>query len=233
MNLCQNFFNVNIDCPTITGRPTNYNNVTLLQAASFDYTTGPAPVNSSLRLFGFPVTISNFVTAARYLEITGDASVTLDGTNTNGTITVRGNINLTDNSAGTTVIDKTNRTRPEVAVNINAINASETNFLNLATAGSHYTVSDLILKSVDPGANTITVRLYKLVNGASTVVHSFTIVTGAVALTRGVTVGFAWYCSLDDMFTRPELVGDNIKITVQASAGGPYAITGSYAYRSA
>ena len=54
----------------------------------------------------------------------------------------------------------------------------------------------------------------------------------AGALIRGVSGGFALYFSLDDMFTRQELADDNIKITVQASAGGPYAVTGGYKYSS-
>jgi hypothetical protein len=32
------------------------------------------------------------------------------------------------------------------------------------------------------------------------------------------------------MFGKSFLTGDNLKITVRASAGGPYAVTGSYSY---
>lgn len=120
----------------------------------------------------------------------------------------------------------------EVPVNTTATNAGETDVLNLAEVNSHYTVEDLVLKCADPGANTVNVRLYKLVNGVSTLIHTFDIVTGAVALTRGVTAGFALYLGLDDMFTRTMLAGDNLRITVQATGGGPYAVTGSYTYRS-
>lgn len=149
-----------------------------------------------------------------------------------GTIDIWGDAKITDNSGvGCTVNDYTNKPRTEAAVNINAIAGSETNFLNLATAGYHYTIDDLVLKCVDPGAATVTVRLYKLVNGGSVLIHSFTIVTGAVALERGVTSGFGNYLGLDDMFTRTQLAGDNIKITVRSSAN-TYAVTGSYAYRT-
>jgi hypothetical protein len=52
----------------------------------------------------------------------------------------------------------------------------------------------------------------------------------------GVSSGFANYLGLDDMFTRTQLAGDQIKITVQGvnngGGGGPYVVTGSYTYRS-
>jgi hypothetical protein len=107
-----------------------------------------------------------------------------------------------------------------VAVTIDAINASETNFLNLAVANYHYNVNDLVLKCADPGANTVNVKLYKLVNGALTNIKTFAI----------TTVNFATYWTLMDMFGVPDLSGDNIKITVQATAGGPYAVLGSVSY---
>ena len=111
----------------------------------------------------------------------------------------------------------------DVAVNITAIAAGETNVLNLAAAGTRYLVRHLRLKCADPGANTVTVRLYELVNDVLTVVDSFAIVTG----------NFATYFSLMDMFGLPHLAGDNLRVTVQASAGGPYAITGQYSHATA
>ncbi len=110
--------------------------------------------------------------------------------------------------------------QPAVAVNINAIVGAETNVFNLSAADTRYLVRSLRLKSVDPGANTVTVRLYELVNGASTVVGTFDI----------TTVNFATYFSLMDCFGVPHLAGDNLRVTVQASAGGPYAITGELSY---
>ena len=82
---------------------------------------------------------------------------------------------------------------------------------------------DQFLKCADPGANTVAVRLYKLVNGASVNTITFTI----------TTVNFGTYFDINTMFGLKSLAGDNIKITVRASAGGPYAVTGSYAHRKA
>jgi hypothetical protein len=112
--------------------------------------------------------------------------------------------------------------KAEVAINVNAINASETDVLNLSTAGKYYEVKDMVLKCADPGANTVNVKLYKLVNGSLTAIKTFAI----------TTANYATYFRLQDMFTNPVIVGDNIKITVQATAGGPYAVTGSYTYGS-
>jgi len=110
--------------------------------------------------------------------------------------------------------------QPDAAVNITAIAASETDVLNLAVANTRYIVRSLRLKCADPGANTVTVRLYELVNDVLTVVDSFDI----------DATNFATYQSLMDMFGLPHLAGDNLKVTVQASAGGPYAVTGQYSH---
>lgn len=111
----------------------------------------------------------------------------------------------------------------DVAVNINAILAAETDVLNLAAANTRYIVRSLRLKCADPGANTVTVRLYELVNDGLTQVDSFA-VTAAT---------FATYHSLMDMFGVPHLAGDRLQVTVQASAGGPYAVTGQYSHATA
>lgn len=111
----------------------------------------------------------------------------------------------------------------DTAVNITAIAAGETDVLNLAVAATRYIVRSLRLKSADPGANTVTVRLYELVNDVSTVVDTFTM----------DTANFATYQSLADMFGLMHLAGDNLRVTVQASAGGPYAITGQYSHATA
>jgi hypothetical protein len=113
-------------------------------------------------------------------------------------------------------------TWPETAININAITASETDVINFGTTDYYqWTLDKLRLKSVDPGANTVTVRLYELINGALTLVDTFDI----------TNANFATYFSLMDMFGLQNLHGDNLQITVQASAGGPYAVTGSYSHR--
>jgi len=111
----------------------------------------------------------------------------------------------------------------DVAVNINAILAAETDVLNVAVAGTRYIVRSLRLKCADPGANTVTVRLYELVNDGAIAVQSFDI-TGA---------NFGTYLSLMDMFGLPYLAGDNLRVTVQASAAGPYAVTGQYSHATA
>lgn len=113
--------------------------------------------------------------------------------------------------------------KAEVPVNITAIVASETNFLNLSTNGVHYAIDDLVLKCANPGANTVNVRLYKLVNAVLTNTQTFAI----------TAANFGTYFDINTMFGLKSLAGDNIGITVQATAGGPYAVTGSYAHRSA
>ncbi|MFA5401216.1 MAG: hypothetical protein WC359_12285 [Dehalococcoidia bacterium] len=111
----------------------------------------------------------------------------------------------------------------DVPVTINAIAAAETNILNLAAAGTRYSVRSLRLKCANPGANNVRVRLYELVNDVATVVQTFDI-TG---------VNWTTYFSLMDMFGLPELTGDQLRVTVQATGGGPYAITGQYSYATA
>lgn len=143
---------------------------------------------------------------------------------TAGTVNIYGDTRIIDNHGGTcTVNDYTNKPRDESPVNITAIVASETDFLNLSTAGFHYTIDDLVLKCADPGANTVNVRLYELVNGVLTNTQTFAI----------TNANFATYFDINTMFGLKSLAGDNIRITVQATAGGPYAVTGSYCYRSA
>ena len=139
----------------------------------------------------------------------GTASITIDGfADIRGAITATGTITYRG-------------VQPEVAVNISAISASETNFLDLEVASTHYTVSDLVLKCADPGADTVNVKIYKLVNAVLTSVVTFAI----------TTVNYTSYFSLMDMLGQSILVGDKLKITVQATAGAGYAVTGSYSSR--
>lgn len=109
-------------------------------------------------------------------------------------------------------------------VNITAILASETDVLNLAAAANTtYKLEHLRLKVADPGVNTVYVRLYEEVNGALTLVD-----------TKNVdSTNFADYFSLMDLFSLAQSVGNNIKVTVQTSAGGPYAVTANYSYATA
>jgi hypothetical protein len=108
----------------------------------------------------------------------------------------------------------------DVAVNTTATNAGETSVFDLSVAGYSYMVNNLRLKFVDPGANTITVRLYELINDASVEVDSFAV----------DTTNYTTYYSLMDMFGVNCLTGDNLKVTIRVSAGGPYACTGQYQY---
>lgn len=111
----------------------------------------------------------------------------------------------------------------DVAVTINAILASETDVFDLNVAATRYIVRSLRLKCANPGADTITVRLRELVNNVSTIVGTFDI----------TAANFATYFSLMDMFGVPHLAGDDLQVTVQASAAGPYAVTGQYSHATA
>ncbi len=106
----------------------------------------------------------------------------------------------------------------DVAVTINAINGGETNVFDLNAALTRYMVRSLRLKCADPGANTVAVRVYGLINNVSLEVDSFDI----------TTANFGTYFSLMDMFGLPFIAGDDVQVTVRASAGGPYAVTGQY-----
>ncbi len=116
--------------------------------------------------------------------------------------------------------------QPAVAVNINAIAGGETNVLLLNTANTRYVIRGLRLKVADPGANYVTVRLYELVNGVLTESDSYPI-SGSLDPTGGT---YTQYFSLLDMFNLSSLFGDSLRVTVQASAGGPYAVTGQYSW---
>jgi hypothetical protein len=110
---------------------------------------------------------------------------------------------------------------PEVPINVTVTNPAETDLLDLSAASHHYTLNDFILKCADPGANTITARLYKLVNGVATLVKSSAGIT---------TANYTSYWTLMDLFGIPSVSGDDIRIAVYVSAGGPYAVTGEYRY---
>ena len=112
--------------------------------------------------------------------------------------------------------------QPDVAVSV-AANIAAVDIFDLNTAGVSYMVNSLLLKAVDPGAETITVTLKELINDVSTAVDTFVI----------TTANFGTYFSLYDMFSRHHLAGDDIQVTIQASADNAYAITGQYQYAQA
>jgi hypothetical protein len=187
-----------------------------------------------LHIDGGTVRISGLITANSIINIfcTGGAMVHIKASCTDGYITVHGDCTIL-NEGTSKLRDFTNNPKKETAVNITAINASETSVFDLAPVTDiisavniyrnfRYTVDKLRLKCADPGVNTVTVRLYELINSVLTQVDSFDI----------TTANYATYFSMMDMFGVNHLSGDNLKITVQTSAGGPYVVTGSYVYRS-
>ncbi len=114
-------------------------------------------------------------------------------------------------------IDAGLQEQADVPFNVNAA-LVEANIFDLSVANTRYVVRGLRLKCVDPGAETVTVRLYELVNNVPTLVDTFAI----------TTANFATYHSLMDMFGLPHLAGDNLKVAVIATAAGPFAVTGQY-----
>jgi len=109
--------------------------------------------------------------------------------------------------------------QPDVAVDTKA-NTAAVNIFDLNDAGLTYHVNNLIIKSANPGVNTVTITLYELVNDVSIAVDTFDI----------TTANYTSYFSLYDMFSRQHLAGDDIQITVSCDVNGDYVITGQYQY---
>ena len=112
--------------------------------------------------------------------------------------------------------------QPDVAVSTNA-NIAAVDIFDLNTAGVTFVVNNLRLKCADPGANTVTLTLYELINDASVAVDTFDI----------TTANFGTYFSLYDMFSVQQLAGDDIQITLSCDADGNHAVTGQYQYAQA
>ena len=108
----------------------------------------------------------------------------------------------------------------DVAVDTTAVSASETTIFDLSVADTRYMVKSLRLKAADPSTETLTVRLYELINDVPKNVDSFDI----------DAANFATYHSLMDMFGVPYLAGDDLVVTVQMSGGADVAVTGQYSY---
>lgn len=110
------------------------------------------------------------------------------------------------------------------AVPINTtVSVVQANIVQLGDSGHSYMLNSVRLKFANPGANTITVRLYEWVNNVETQVDSFSI----------TSANWGTYHSLMDMFGEHHLAGDYIRITAQVSGGGPYALIGQYQYAAA
>jgi len=136
---------------------------------------------------------------------------------------------LDDRSAGATVLDFTNYPKPEAPININAIVGAEIPVIafNGVATDNRFTLNQLYLKSENPVADTILIRLYQLINNIPTIVRQFVITGGG---------GGNWvnYLSLVDMFNLGALFGRYIIITAEViGVGGPYNILGQYQYQSA
>lgn len=109
------------------------------------------------------------------------------------------------------------REQADVPFNVNATLAEATIF-DLSVANTRYVVRNLRLKCVNPVGETVTVRLYELVNNIQTLVDTFDI----------TNANFATFHSCMDMWGLPHLAGDNLKVTVIATAAGPFACTGQF-----
>ena len=109
--------------------------------------------------------------------------------------------------------------QPDVAVN-RTVGTDSVDVFNLNIAGLTYMVNNLTLKFADPAAETITVTLTELINDAPVAVDTFTV----------TTENFTNYFSLYDMFSRQQLAGDDIQVSMVASADNAYSVTGQYQY---
>jgi hypothetical protein len=107
-----------------------------------------------------------------------------------------------------------------VPVNVAASNAGEVTILDLSDADTRYILRDLRIKSVNPNPNTVTIHLYQLINGVQVQTDFYPI----------NNINSAQYHNLMDMFGIPQIAGDDILITVDANAIGPYGVTGQYSY---
>jgi hypothetical protein len=110
---------------------------------------------------------------------------------------------------------------PAVAVNATAVTSPGVDLLDLVDTDNKetYRLNNFRIKCADPGANTVTITLYELINAVSTAVDTFTITTD----------NYTTYFSLFDMFGLAQVSGDDITINATTSAGS-YAITGNYQY---
>lgn len=106
-------------------------------------------------------------------------------------------------------------------VNINATNVGETNILHFtALRPIVYTLRGLRIKTANPGAATISIKLYQLINNVLTFTDNWDINAG----------NWLTYFDLMDMFGVPHITDVEIQVTAIASAAGPYAVTGQYSY---
>lgn len=96
----------------------------------------------------------------------------------------------------------------------------ESDILDLSAASTRYILRDLILKCANPGAETVTITLYRLLDDVQTAVKTHEITAS----------NYGQYFTLMDMFDLQHLAGDDLRISAVATAAGPYGLTGQYSY---
>lgn len=160
----------------------------------------------------------------------GDSDVLIEAGCISGLAYITGNNHrLTNNTGGTVVFEYCDYPNGDYPVNALVTTGVETPIVYLPLIPDIFgyipriTVTKLRLKASDPGVNVINVRLYELVNAVLTLVDQFEINAG----------NWNTYFNLMDIFNLPEIKGSQIVITAEATAIGPYALTGSYMYKSA
>jgi hypothetical protein len=107
------------------------------------------------------------------------------------------------------------------AINATAVVTTGVDLLDLVDTDNKetYRLNNLRIKCANPGADTITISLYELINDTPTVVDTFTVTTD----------NYTTYFSLFDMFGLTHVAGDDITVNATTSAGS-YAVTGNYQY---
>ena len=109
--------------------------------------------------------------------------------------------------------------QPDVAVNT-TVGTASVDIFDLNIANITYMVNNLILKFADPGVETITVTLTELVSNTPLPVDTFVV----------NSTNYTSYFSLYDMFSRNHLAGDDIQVSMVASANNAYVVLGQYQY---
>jgi hypothetical protein len=107
---------------------------------------------------------------------------------------------------------------PSLAIN-NSVNVTPSVLINLDGADIQYELRNLRFKAPDPGANTITLTLYELINDTLTEVDTFDI----------TTANYTVYYTLVSLFELDYVAGDRILIMMQTDADA-YTVTGQYTY---
>lgn len=173
-----------------------------------------------LRIFRYSgrLNLRDMTGGSLYLYCSGGAYIYIQSTCTGGQIFIYGDAAVRDQSGASCNVRLFTLRAEQKSISAN-VTTDETDILVKSLgSGEATSIKSMRLKCADPGANTVTIRLYERVGAALTEVDSFDI----------EAANFGTYHSLMDMFGVPHIVTTDMKITGQASAGGPYAITGYY-----